>query len=253
MPSTLGIVASGVQGFTPAELSPKLWLDASDSATITSSGGAVSQWNNKGSLGNFTQSTAANQPTTGSATQNGRNVLSFDGGDFLSNATSADWKFMHDGTKYIVAIAAKITSSTGAYLGNSAGEVDVGFYLYKAATGIWHTLRPTGILQNLSTVTAGAGWRVVTVLADPTNGTASLRSSIYANSGSAGRSNTGSNTPSANNPTRIVYVGAVNSSTGSALLMTGEIGEMVVVSGTDATDDNRVKLRDYLNSKWSVY
>lgn len=72
-------------GFNPLSLSPALWLDASDTSTITESGGAVSQWDDKsGNDYHATQSTGANQPTTGTRTQNGLNALDFDGaGDNL--------------------------------------------------------------------------------------------------------------------------------------------------------------------------
>ena len=85
MPSTLGIVDS--RAFTPLDLSPALWLDAADTATITESGGSVSQWNDKSGNGrHVSQATAAQQPTTGAATHNGRNVVSFNGSQDLRNA-----------------------------------------------------------------------------------------------------------------------------------------------------------------------
>jgi len=59
-----------LNGYTPLLGSPlniprcTLWLDASDISTITQSGGAVSQWNDKSGTGNnATQSTPGNQPT----------------------------------------------------------------------------------------------------------------------------------------------------------------------------------------------
>jgi hypothetical protein len=84
-----GVVASAVA--LPIKLGAALWLDAADSATITASGGSVSQWNDKSGNGrNVTQGTGANQPTTGTATLNSLNVLSFDGGGrFLSSANDA--------------------------------------------------------------------------------------------------------------------------------------------------------------------
>ena len=93
MPSTLGIVASGVQGFSPLELSPALWLDASDATTITSSGSPakVSQWNDKSGNGyNFTQATGAAQPTLTTNAINGVSALSFDGSDTLTSSSAAD-------------------------------------------------------------------------------------------------------------------------------------------------------------------
>ena len=38
--------------FSPLDLSPAAWFDASDSGSITESGGAVSQWNDKSGVGN---------------------------------------------------------------------------------------------------------------------------------------------------------------------------------------------------------
>lgn len=67
--------------FQPGSISGlALWLDASDLSTITASSGAVSQWNDKsGNARHVSQGTASFQPTTGSSTLNGLNVISFDG------------------------------------------------------------------------------------------------------------------------------------------------------------------------------
>ena len=87
MPSTLGIVAAAKIAGPPPIPTTGLagWWDAADLATITAAAGAVSEWRDK-SGGNFhlTQATAAAKPTTGTATQNGRNVFVFDGGDVLN-------------------------------------------------------------------------------------------------------------------------------------------------------------------------
>lgn len=62
----------------------QLWLDAADTNTITSASGLVSVWADKSGNGNnVTQGTGANQPTTGSVTQNNLNTIDFDGGDWL--------------------------------------------------------------------------------------------------------------------------------------------------------------------------
>ena len=71
-------------------LRPMVWFDAADASTITSSSGAVSQWDDKSGNGrHVTQATAAAKPTTGANTQNGLNVLTFDGGDKLKNGAPA--------------------------------------------------------------------------------------------------------------------------------------------------------------------
>lgn len=70
-------------GFLPNSLSDgALWLDAAEIATITSSSGSVSQWDDKfPTANNATQGTGAEQPLTDTNTINSRNVITFDGSD----------------------------------------------------------------------------------------------------------------------------------------------------------------------------
>ena len=64
--------------WTPEDTTTQAWWDASDNTTITESSGSVSQWDNKGlSTATATQGTGANQPSTGTRTINGLNVLNF--------------------------------------------------------------------------------------------------------------------------------------------------------------------------------
>ena len=41
------ILAKDFRAFNPSDIETALWLDAADASTITESGGAVSQWNDK--------------------------------------------------------------------------------------------------------------------------------------------------------------------------------------------------------------
>lgn len=98
----------GGTGFSPLHLRGlALWLDASDTSTITESSGAVSQWNDKSGYGrHVSQATSANQPTTNSTSQNGLNTLSFDGGgDKMS--TAAAWGTFNGPTPRTALIVAK--------------------------------------------------------------------------------------------------------------------------------------------------
>lgn len=68
--------------WTPASL-PSLiaWYDAANAASITSSGGLVSQWNDlSGNANHLVQATGANKPTTGVDTIGGVNAIKFVGG-----------------------------------------------------------------------------------------------------------------------------------------------------------------------------
>ena len=80
-------IASDISGgaFAPNSFANcVLWLDAGDSRTVKESSGSVSKWNDKSGQGNdVTQGSAAKQPTTDATTQNGKNVIDWDGSDNL--------------------------------------------------------------------------------------------------------------------------------------------------------------------------
>ena len=77
----LGVAATFATAADVAE-----WFDAADASTITTAGGAVSQWRDKsGNARHLNQGTAANQPRHLSNALNGRSVVRFDGDDVLSN------------------------------------------------------------------------------------------------------------------------------------------------------------------------
>jgi hypothetical protein len=74
--------------WTPAEINTDLWLDASDSESITI-GTGVSEWVDKsGKLRHASQATPSLQPVVFSGVLNGLDIISFDGaGDFLGLPT----------------------------------------------------------------------------------------------------------------------------------------------------------------------
>jgi hypothetical protein len=244
----------------PATLSPSLWLDASDATTITASSGDVSQWNNKGSLGNFTQATGAVQPKTGATTLNGRNVIDF-AGDYLTSADAASaYKFMHDGTKFLVCFVAKHNGTFKAYLGNNTLTTgETGFVYYSATVNTTITAFVSDssgssatipVLSSITSAVTNDAFVLHSAIFDPGNGTAANRAEMFFAGGSANKVNSNTATPSANNPTRVLQIGAAGND-GSPL--TGSIAEVVIVSGANATETNRAALRDYLNDKWAVY
>ena len=66
--------------WTPANITTQLWLDASDSATITLDSGAVSQWDDKsGNARNAIAAQSTNRPSIASLALNGKNVIRFSG------------------------------------------------------------------------------------------------------------------------------------------------------------------------------
>jgi hypothetical protein len=72
-------------GFNPNSISGLAnWWDASAASTVTLNGTTVSSWANRASGPALAQGTAGAQPTYTTAGVNGKNVLTFDGGDVLS-------------------------------------------------------------------------------------------------------------------------------------------------------------------------
>jgi hypothetical protein len=68
------VVSGGT--WTPAQLSPAVWLDASDSATVQVSGSAVTQWSDKsGNNRHYTQTDSTRRPTYETAVRNGLNAV----------------------------------------------------------------------------------------------------------------------------------------------------------------------------------
>jgi hypothetical protein len=81
---------AGPVAWTPGDMDTELWLDASDSGTISKNeSDLVSQWDDKSGEGNdLTQGTATNQPIYVASEINSLAVVSFDGVDnFLQAAT----------------------------------------------------------------------------------------------------------------------------------------------------------------------
>ena len=82
------LILTATPTWNPTFIETALWLDAADASTITESGGAVSQWNDKSGNGrNATQSTPASRPTLTTSNLNNLDVITFDGSDDVIIAT----------------------------------------------------------------------------------------------------------------------------------------------------------------------
>ncbi len=76
-------------GFSPKNIAGlALWLDGSDSKSITLNGSTVAQWNDLSGNGRHaTQATAASQPTFTANARNGRSALTFSASQVMSVAS----------------------------------------------------------------------------------------------------------------------------------------------------------------------
>ncbi|MEM1335414.1 MAG: type II secretion system protein [Actinomycetota bacterium] len=124
----------GGSGSTPAALwepdqigSLVLWLDAADTATITTSGSDVVGWADKSGSGNDAEQTVnVRRPGSGVTTLNGNNVISYDGSDaFLEGINSnRDWQDMFIVTRWDG--AGTFPSFNGLFTARTTGSGSIG-------------------------------------------------------------------------------------------------------------------------------
>jgi hypothetical protein len=251
----LSAAASVPQGWTPAELTNLVaWYDASDASTITSSSNLVSQWNDKSTNGyNLAQGSGGNQPSTGLTTQNGKNLIQFaDSKSLNANAssTAANWGAFSQ-SKTVIAIACIPETNNGILMSTNNSDNDTnGFRITLLDTNqnsmIVSSTTYVAINGGNNNITSRTAFAVFTYLTDPTNGTLLNRSEIYENNSAAFKNNTqsGSITTTVNNQLLL----GVNNANG----VSSKIGEIVMFSGADATEDNRLLVKEYLMNKWGL-
>jgi hypothetical protein len=147
------------------------WWDASDAATITSSAGKVSQWNDKSGGGrHLTQATSAAQPTL--ATVNGRNAIQFDGVDDILSNPSVIPTTLDAHAMFVVVRSDGAQSTPGGYTASALANGDywgIGLSLliaYSTNVGLLRSghgttpgtsLSPTSGVHLMSATTTGAG------------------------------------------------------------------------------------------------
>lgn len=217
----------------------ELWLDSNDSETITLNGGTVSQWDDKsGNDYHVSKGTASNQPTLTSNVLNGRDVLRFDGGDWLENLVATPVGGSTNRTIFIVF----------NYTGSS---ID-----YPLVLGPVSTNTPNGTVfgvgQEISVRVAG-GFRIFndsvssshSIVSVVLDGTTTSDLSAWKNGISLGVSSTINQTINTGSK---FYVGA-SASVGNWL--DGDIAEIIVYSSALSTAQ-RQQVESYLSNKWGI-
>ena len=238
----------------------KLWLDATDAATITASGGAVSQWSDKsGYASNFTQGTGANQPTTGSRTINSKNIIDFDGtNDFLSCPSSTGlFKYLHGstgGTTFFVGIVDDTAAAKGLFGSAQFASAQTGITSQLTASEKTELLIARGesgvstaVAFDVNTLTAGSAF-YLTNKWDGGNATAGDRLRESLNGAAFAGANSLTNAASSSNSTYDMAIGSVGSGTTP---FDGGIGEVIFYEGI-LSDGNIDLVEAYLASKWGI-
>jgi len=260
--SLIGIIASAS---APPPTSPvagyKAWYDASDTGTITVSGSAVTQWNDKSANGyNLTQSTAANRPASGTRTLNGKNVIDFDGSDMLENATQSNWTFLsNSGGSSVFFVAISDTNTTFASIINTIDELSSsrrGLNIgrtgdtFKIPISVRNNNSGNGAILSNDQGDMTAGTAIYyTALLTPNNATTADRAISRVNGGAEIKNNTLTQAPSASAPEIGLRIGDYQLA--GALGLNGAIGEILLYEGVVSATD-RAKNESYLKNKWGL-
>ena len=230
--------------WTPADLpgAPAAWFDAADASTITATGGSVSQWSDKSGNGRHAQqATPSAQPTSGTATMGGRNVLTFGGTGFLDAAYDAGLNPANGGAFVVGRITggtntyrSPLTSRSGGYGGYNLYASQGNLWEYWHGNGGWKvlagtavTLHEANLLAMTWSTTTVEGWR---------NGTTEATSAFGM-------------VPNTSRPTRIG--GGATELAGMQYGWVGDIAEVVIVGQSVSTAD-RQRLEGYLAHKWGT-
>ena len=231
----------GKQTFTPLDLSPALWLDAADATTITASSGAVSEWRDKsGNARHVSQGTAARQPTTGTRTQNGLNVLDFDGGDRLVRADAAA---LRPSTATVFAVVKLPDAPLSGVKSILANGNDIDYATNNYIFGI-NSASMAVLGRTPSAIVSGSALSASTsyVLEWVHSG-----SDVTARANGTLNINAAASTLGTDN-TQGVFVGGDNI---SAYLWTSTIAE-IIFYGSQLSASDLTKVRDYLTTKWGL-
>lgn len=223
--------------WTPAEITTALWLDASDGATITESGGKVSQWNDKsGNSRHATQGTLANRPTTGLVTVNGLNAIDFDGAD--------DW----------LVTSGYIPANTSAgdlcafIVANSTGSADRALLSTRALANNGFTLRTNSTTQT-AYFHAGATPTLTRTISAGANIFQFVRDALSVRLGENGSIGSASSLSNYTVSGQNLTIGA-DSGAGFSRF-DGPVCEVVLLESLP-TDSVREKVEGYLAWKWGL-
>ena len=230
--------------FSPLQLSPALWLDASDATTLydatvggnfVAADGTVARWEDKsGNARHATQTTLANRPLRKTAIQNGKDAVRFDG--------SNDWMLNSEfvGTSNITIFAVVKANSKPCVFIDSNSAVQ-------------HALYRGGNTDLNDKFAFGAGG--VSTEASISDSINVVLLTVIRNSNISTIRKNGIDGLSANVGTNILSgyrIGDIRAQVVNGYQLNGDIFEILIFP-TALSNAERQSVETYLNTKWSVY
>lgn len=231
-----------LSGFNPRSIANlSLWLDASDSSTITSVTG-VSVWADKSGNGrNATQTTGSKQPIR-TSTINGRSAITFQGvDDTMSVANVTDF---NAASQTIIVVSRQSSAANQAlYYKASANSVEGVIMRYRAGTAFWLYQKNDASAETLSaTANTNTNTNVYTVILQP------LSQSGWVNGTPPSPGVATATATATYNDTGSVWIGS-RRDVGEYLV--GDICEILHWSRALSTTE-RQRVERYLGAKWGV-
>jgi hypothetical protein len=215
---------------------------------------------------NFQQSTSDYQPqivSSGSVlTKNSKPTMVFDGlSDFMEVLTSNTYfSFLHkSGQSFVSTIGYSRIAKDSILLANNYGaSATVGYSLQTLVTNNIANFTTRGVsgqatinnTSNTAPLTANNLFLINNEL-DNANATASLRSKMFVNNGSAISLNTLTNTPSTSDATYTFFLGVAAGGGARYGFLDGGISEVLLFNSNQAS--NRTGISSNINSFYSIY
>jgi hypothetical protein len=218
--------------WSPTFLNATLWLDASDSSTLSDTGGLVDTWRDKSGSGYNHTGSAGQRPVTGTRTLNGHNVVDFDGtDDTMSIAVGPQ----PGGNNQMIGIVGLLDVDTdGRFLSWRVGV--------STRVGILPNFASKVVYNHTSSFDPVYG--AASVIASP------LIISAYQNSSTVGVSLNGATPTTAAKGGAVPTLDAWNLGSATANFLNGYIAEIVIIDSFNQTQ--MYQLEGYLAWKWGL-
>jgi|TARA_B110000503_G_scaffold135871_1_gene217204 hypothetical protein len=227
-------IDAGATGFY-IDSSLKLWLDASDTSTISHSTGNVTSWGDKsGNANNAT--TSSGSPRTGDSTQNGKNVIDFT----TSQMTLPSALYTIPSGANTLFVVAKRTTETGLIgttIAMATGATNQYFHIFGVAG-----------FQSFTNRDAGGGSRSVSGITNTNFSVAYMRRSSTTQGIAVNSTTLSTNTSATDATPTAAYIGTAASLT---LPLIGSIAEIILYNAA-ITDAQALTVMNYLSRKWNV-
>ena len=250
----------GGASFLPTDLPDlHLWLDAADTSTISLGvGSGVAQWDDKSGNGNHVvQSTASNQPITGSQTINSLNVIDWDGSNHVLES-AGDFTALDNASSFSIFLVIEpdsVATTRDIISRWTIGNIQNNFVIRQNSAGLKtflaNALTDGGTHSQTTTDLTIVQDTPILLQVDWDGGEAADDDKIdmYANNTLKTDSVSGASWPStltnSNQPLRIGQLSP------GVSFYDGSIGEMVISSKVNQTQQQQ--MTSYLNTKWGIF